>query len=383
MDRGKIRAYCLITFATVLFYLAVVNIPVIGGTIVWVFHLFSPFIFGIILAFIFDGITNFLNRKVISKIFSKTKPEKRRAISGICTIFLSIGVISLLFTFILPEIIESIQKLASNIQTYLSSFRVLLSDLQERWDIPDFVTEKLDSMIREGSESLLNYITQSIPSMLNFAISMGNSLMNFLIALTVSIHLLFSKHKMLKNYHRVINAFAKKTHIEALQDLSDTALPVFRKYINGQLLDATLIGVISFIFLYFGGFPYAILISLLMGISNIIPFFGPFIGATPSFLLILMINPVQALWYLIFVIVLQQFDGNFMAPKIIGDSVGLPPIWVLFSVTIGGALFGISGMIFGTPVMATLYAIVRRAVIHREEKRDALSSSLSEDNNIE
>ena len=383
MDKSKIKGLCIVSFFTVLLYLLLTNIPAIGEALLWISGLLSPFIAGIILAFILDGITGFLERMLFARILRNTRAEKRRTFAALSTLVLSLAVITALFIFIIPQISASIQTLASNINVYLSSFQKLLEDLQTKLDIPDFVLEKIDTMIRDGSEGIINFVSQAIPSMLNFALSMGNTVMNFLITLTVSIHLLFGKKKMLRTYHRVIESFFHERILHTLADLSETALPVFRKYINGQLLDASIIGFVSFIFLFVFGFPYPLLISLLMGVSNIIPFFGPFIGATPSFLLILMINPIQALWYLVFVIVLQQIDGNVMAPKIIGDSVGLPPIWVLFSVAVGGSLFGLPGMVFGTPIMATIYAILKKSVNKREAAKHVLNADSPEDSSNE
>ena len=369
MNKSKIKGYCLVSFFTVVLYLVLTHIPSIYETIRWIFRLLSPFIIGIIFAFILDGITVFLSTFVFGKLFKKMGEDAIRRISVLFTLLLSIGVVCLLFTFIIPQVVQSVQKLAGDIPGYVASAQSFLSDLSTRADIPEAMHTKLTETLADASNGIIDYISRALPSMLNFAVSMGNSLLNTFISITVAIYFLIGKKKLLSSFYRFRVAFFPKKLFTAFQELSDTALPVFRKYINGQLLDASIIGVVSIIFLTLADFPYAILIGVMMGISNVIPFFGPFIGATPSFLLILMIDPVKAIWYLVFVIILQQLDGNLLAPKIIGDSVGLPPIFVLLSVTLGGSLLGVPGMIFGTPVMATIYAITARLVRNREKSK--------------
>ena len=372
MDKSKIKGYCLVSSFTVILYLVLTNLSRLGGILLWLSSLLSPFLAGIIIAFVLDGVASFLERRILSGFAKKTKDKTLRTISVAITLLLALGVIALLFIFILPQLIESIQKLAASIPFYLTSFHSLLDNISAEITLPDSIIHQIDEMAQNATETLINYISHStIPSMLNFAVSMGNGIFKTFITLTVSIYLLLGKKTLLSNLHRLLHAVLQEKLLYWFRELSDTALPVFRKYINGQLLDASIVGLVSIVFLSVAQFPYAILIGVMMGVSNVIPFFGPFIGAAPSFLLILMIDPIKAVWYLIFVIVLQQLDGNVLAPKIIGDSVGIPPLYVLFSVTVGGSLFGIPGMIFGTPVIATIYAIVKRTVKIRELKKNA------------
>ena len=366
LDKAKIKGYCIVSAFAIFFYFALTNLSNISDTVRWIARLLSPFIVGAIFAFILDGVAIFFQRMIFTKGLKKVKENRARQVSAFLSLFLFIGFVVLIFTFIIPQLVESVQKLASDISGYLPTVQDFLNDFSTRADIPDVIRAKIDEIVNDASTVIIDAVSRAIPSVLNFAISTGTSVLNAFIAVTVAIYLLFGKKQLLHSFNRFRVAFFPPKLLYVFQELSETALLVFRKYINGQLLDAAIIGVVSVVFLSLMNYPYAVLIGVLMGISNIIPFFGSFIGATPSFLLILLIDPVKAFWYLVFVIVLQQINGSVLAPKIIGDSVGLPAIFVLLSVILGGSLFGFTGMIFGTPMLGTIYAVVARIVRIRE-----------------
>ena len=188
-----------------------------------------------------------------------------------------------------------------------------------------------------------------------------------MIGIIVSFYILGNKEKLNIQAQKIVYALSPKKYIENISNIYHLSSDIFGKYIIGTLIDSLIVGILCFVGMAIFKMPYALLISVIVGVTNIIPFFGPFIGGIPSFLILFIIEPIQALWFALFIFVLQQVDGNILKPKIIGNSIGLSGLWVMFSVIIGGGLFGISGMILGVPLFAVVYLIISD-VIHKRLK---------------
>lgn len=212
----------------------------------------------------------------------------------------------------------------------------------------------------------INAIVKTVSlSMLSFA----KAVWNLVIGLIISIYLLASKERFVSQGKKLLYAFWDTRQANVIMEDFRLIDSTFGGFISGKILDSAIIGVLCFVVVSIMKMPYPMLISVIVGVTNIIPFFGPFIGAVPCALLILMVNPMQCLYFIIFIWILQQFDGNFLGPKILGDSTGLSGFWIIFSITIFSGLMGVPGMILGVPIFAVFYALIKRYVNRSLQKR--------------
>lgn len=368
------------------------------------FSALTPFIIGIVLAFLLNPIMLYTRKGlsfVVYKIVcagNKKKGiclseeegadrydgiyKKTKAPSLIITVLIFLGILVGFMWLVIPSIYTSLQQLVQDIPRYLK-------ELQE-WVNRIFAkNDKLESILTQNIEyiedTVMNFFEQKImPNMdtIVLKISTGvvvgvKAVLNFFVGLIVMIYLLGSKETLIAQGKKMIYCiFTKKRGNKIMSGLS-YANTVFGGFINGKILDSLIIGIMCFVFTSTMDMTYAVLISVIVGVTNIIPFFGPFIGAVPGALLALMDDPLMFVIFIIFVLVLQQFDGNILGPIILGDSTGLSGIWVLFAILVGGDLFGIVGMILGVPVFACIYAFI--AVWLRDTLRAKKLSSKTED----
>lgn len=378
MKINRIKGYCIVSAFTVVLYLFLSNINKLSGVVSTFTKLLSPFIIGVIIAFILNGVMNVFEQKVFSGLHRSKSPRATklvRPLSLVCSYLLMIAMIGVLLTVVIPQLATSIVQLANNVDSYLISLQTLAENIASELNLSPEIWDEINAWFQQAAEYLLNFVVAFVPKLLEFVISFGGGIFNGVIGIIVSIYILLGKEKLLSQLARLNRAFCPKRFADWAGHAGVVSAKTFGNYVTGQLLDALLVGIVSVLGLSILRFPYAMLIGVVMGITNIIPFFGPFIGAIPGFFIILMADPIKALWYILFVVVVQQIDGNIIAPKIIGESVGLPPIWVLFAVTVGGGLFGIAGMVLGTPVFAILYILIGRATRARESTQRSGASS--------
>lgn len=374
MDKQKIRGYCLVSAFTVVLYLALSNLNRLSGALRVAADLLMPFFVGVAIAFVLNNVMAFFEEKVFYRLAQGKNPRAARMVrplSLISTYLLTFAAFGVLLWVVVPQLAASIVTLGNNIPAYLESLKALGSRLEGEISLPAEALEQISVWFSQAADALLNFLVDFFPRMLGYIVSFGGGVVTFVIGIVVSIHLLMGKEKLLSQVRRLGRAFLPERTADWLGGAARVSVETFGNYVSGQLLDAMIVGIVSVIGLSIFRFPYAMLIGVVMGITNIIPFFGPFIGAVPGVFILLMINPIRAAWYVLFVIVVQQVDGNIIAPKVIGGSVGLPPLWVLFAVTIGGGLFGVAGMILGTPVFAIIYILLGRATRAREARRGA------------
>lgn len=353
----------------------------------------SPILYGIVLAYLLTPIVNYLEKKLLISLFSRSsvmtvkKKKYMRAISVLMTLALVILFIYGFFSILIPNLITSIQNISSQFPYYVQNLTNFIEKyLEANPDIEKIVMQVIDTY----SEDINNYLNNSIiPQMESLVktvslslISVLKALWNLIIGLIISIYVLFSKETFAGQLKKIMYALFSKKHANSLiRDLRFTS-DTFIGFISGKILDSLIIGILCFAGTNLLNMPYALLISVIVGVTNIIPFFGPYIGAIPSAVLVLMVNPVQCIYFIIFILVLQQVDGNVIGPKILGQSTGLTGFWVIFSITIFGGLFGILGMVIGVPVFAVIYAMVRR-IIERILKRKGLPVATKEYINLD
>jgi predicted PurR-regulated permease PerM len=306
--------------------------------------------------------------------YAVAKPSTRRALAIITTYLIAVLLFVLLLRLVIPQLIESITAFVGNTNTYLSNLNSLLDWIGASLD---FEPERMDQF-RLSSADVLNRVIEAAreftPQILDMSIQIGSGLISGLTAIISSIYMLSGKDVIFRQIRRFFYAFVPRRSVDYMTRVIKLSTEVFTGFISGKLIDSAIIGAICFVGLYvIDSFaidmPFYPLISVIVAVTNIIPFFGPFIGAIPSALILLIVNPISAIWFVVFILVLQQFDGNILGPKILGNTVGLPPLWILAAIVIGGGLFGFTGMVAGVPAVAVIYTLVREIVSNRLKNR--------------
>ena len=362
----------LVIAASISFYYLVFHGDRFSAQLNSIFKILSPVLYGIIFAYLMTPIVNGIEKRLLIPVFFKGKNEitiKQKKCIRVFSVLITILIILLLiygfFSILIPNIVKSIKSISYQFPYYMQNLTIWSTKfLEDNPDIEAIVLHFLDTY----SEEFLNYLNNSIvPHLETFvkqvSVSMINVLSvlwNFIIGLVISIYVLFSKETFAGQGKKITFAlFNTKTANQIIKDtrfISDT----FIGFISGKIIDSIIIGFICFAGTSILKMPYALLISVIVGVTNVIPFFGPYLGAIPSTILILMVNPVKCIYFILFILVLQQLDGHFIGPKILGQSTGLSGFWVIFSITIFGGIMGVPGMIIGVPFFAVLYAMIKR-----------------------
>lgn len=383
----------LVVASSICFYYLLFHGDRFLGKINAILVIASPVIYGIILAYLLTPIVNTIEKKLLSPLFTKSsemnskKKKWMRFLSVLMTVIIVILFIYGFFSILIPNVISSVKSISFAFPIYVNNLmhfadkyfeanpdiEALFNQLVSTYSVE--IDKYLNNTIIPQMESLLKTVSLSLISVLK-------AMWNLIIGLIISIYVLCSKEIFAGQSKKIIYAiFSTKTANSLIKDfrfISDT----FIGFISGKIVDSIIIGIICFIGTSLLKIPYALLVSVIVGITNIIPFFGPYLGAIPSAILILMINPIKCITFIIFILILQQVDGNFIGPKILGQSTGLSGFWVIFSITIFGGLFGFLGMIIGVPFFAVVYAMTRR-IIDRMLKKRNLPISTSEYMNLD
>lgn len=326
----------------------------------------APFIWGIVFAFFLCKFADFVESKLPSDMSFKRK----RTISSTLSILLLLALLVVIIMLIVPQLASSVTALSSTIIKFINSPPTWIYDLESRLNLSAEISSKINKSFTEIISSVWNLAQTAIPNIVNSAISTLNSLLNFIIGFIVCLYVLNDREHLLTMCHKFFRAVLPEKGFALGSRIYDLMVSKIYLFFQGKTLDSLIVGVICFIFMVLVKYEYALLISVIIGITNIIPFFGPFIGAVPCSLILLISNPIHALVFVIFVVVLQQLDGNVIGPKIIGDSVGLSSLWIMFSILVGSAYFGVLGMIFGVPVFSVIYILVKDWVNERLIERD-------------
>lgn len=326
----------------------------------------QPFIIGSAIAYIINFILNFYEKVVFElKYLNKLNRKYRRGIGLLLSYLTAIIVISLFIQFVLPQLVDSIVGLANNIPQYVNDASHVITEISEKFNLES----KYMNMIVEKWNELLNYIitllTNLIPVIGNFIMTLGSSILNIIIGIIVSIYILIDKEKFIALSRKVTFSIFSAERSKRIVELAQRSNETFGKFLSGKILDSLIIGILTFIILTIFKMPYILLISVVIGITNIIPFFGPFFGAIPSAIIILCVSPIKALWFIGIILVIQQIDGNIIGPKILGDSIGISAFWILFSLLIFAKFLGLIGMIIGVPIFAIIYSIIKENVERR------------------
>ncbi|MBO4289650.1 MAG: AI-2E family transporter [Lachnospiraceae bacterium] len=381
----------LTAFAVILgvlvIYLVLTNLASIFSGISYVLGAFRAVIYGIVLAYLLNPLVKLMEFPIFTEwgegIFKK-KPEKvkgfTRALAVTLTMLIVVIVLALLLWMVLPKLYESIITLVGNLPSYLASARKTVagmftegSDIQKNaLSIFDSLKDSITGVFStESVNQLRNIVTQLFTSLYGVA----RELVNLIVGFVVSVYVMMNKEKFCAQAKKFLYAHLRTGWVTRFLQKLRASNHIFIGFIGGKIIDSLVIGISCYIMCAIFRIPYKELVSVLVGVTNMIPFFGPFIGAIPSALIILMVDPIKSLTFLIIIIVLQQLDGNILQPRILGHITGLNGFWVLVSLVVGGYFFGVIGMLLAVPFMAIIYAWIKTNTETRLKKRGLVSDT--------
>ncbi len=363
--------YIVIAFAIILF-LVLSNIGTIFSKIGGFFALLTPFFWGLGIAFILNGLLKFFENTVFKgKFFCKPFFTKHKRSFSLAATYLSFLIFFyIVFAVILPTIISNITLLITKIPAYITTITNWYNDLEVNNEFLSAMLKDLPS-IDEIFNSVKTFLINSIPKIYGFTLTFTGGLLNLFIGIIFSVYMLSAKEKLILISKKLLYSFISKEKMEKFLDFGHEFNVTLQKFIGGQLTEALILGTLcAFGVWAFRISPeYAPIIGLIIGLTNIIPLLGPWLGAIPSTLLILLESPVKALWFVVFILVIQQVDNNLIYPRVVGNAIGISGFFVLLGITIGGSLFGVVGMVFGAPIMALAYTFLSRYIDKRLKRR--------------
>lgn len=388
MSKKKFKQIMLLILFAVAVLFIVNNVSVIWkwlGTFVTVA---MPFIIGFCIAYIINKPYVYFSDKMLAKM-DKSKigfiKNMKKPLSMFLAYVLVFGIVAFLIGIIIPQLVESFDTLVKNFSGYAESFKEWIVSVAKEYfnmeikddnDLFNMVND-LVAMITGGE--IIEYVTDfasdfanKLPSLFNTAVKFTSTLYNVIIGIIISVYFLSCKEKLIYQCKKFTVAYFPEKALPKTFEVAELTDKIFGKYVYGRIIGSMIIAMICFIGMSIFRFDYPLLISVVIGITNIIPVFGPFIGIIPSILILLFINPIEAVWFTVFIIILQQVDANLIEPKVMGSSIGISGFWVIASVTIGGGLFGVVGMFIAVPVFSVIYILISRSVNDKLKEKNYL-----------
>lgn len=366
-----------------------------------------PFYIGLAIAYIANPIMVMAEKHIFRfKVTTKRRARLKRCLSIILAFIILLISVSIIFLLIIPQVVLSISDLVSKLNGYIDHTVAFLDDF-----LPDAIFDSTNLTIESFFDTILEYLTDSaigdelntlsdklnlvsanldtliansftiikdyVPVILGAFTGVANGLLNVILGVFFAIYTLSSKEKLIAQTKKLIRAFTTDNAYKAVLEFGHFSNKTFGGYLIGKILDSIIVGVVMFIVCAICKIPYAILVSALVGITNVIPVIGPFIGAIPGALIIFIVDPSKVLWFIIINIIIQQIDGNIIVPKVLGETTGLSSLWVLFSITVMGGLWGLFGMFISVPIFAILYMLMKKFVEKRLTKRELTADTKS------
>ena len=404
MKKSQLKPYVhagVTAFVVILLSLVVcfvmIHMQQVSATVALIKHILRPISLGLIFAFLLLPVHNAIFKFLCEKVGKKKEMQRRtrsllKGVSILLSLLFAFAILYVLLAMLVPQVYLSIVKLVTSIPDYINTAQQWIMgflednpEIQEMFlsaynpaalSIEDWLNNEiipnlnsLTSTLEWVKESLLPNITGVLSNVSALVMQLLLWVKDIFIGVIVSVYLLASKDTFAAQTKKIVYSILPTKYGDLLVEETRNAYRIMSGFINGKLLDSLIIGIITLVCCNLLKFPYPVLIATIIGVTNIIPFFGPFIGAIPSAFLILLVDPIQSVYFCIFVLVLQQFDGNILGPKILGETTGLASFWVLLSIILSGGLFGFAGMVLGVPCFAVIYSILRRLVNSKLRRR--------------
>ncbi len=362
--------YTIATCSAVVLYLVLSHLGSIFSGIASFFSIIKPVIMGIVVAYVFNPLANFFDRKVLTKI----RNEKTRwMMSSVLALIVIVVCFTLLCIALIPQLAESIVTLFNNMSGYLETLQELLKQF-EAGGAAGFLGINLSGLASIGDKivgTIGTFFSENMESVYLTGTSIGKSVFDLIIALILAIYFLMGKRRIMPALSKLLSLLIKDESFEKLSDFMNRCNEILVRYISVDIVEGIIVGVVNFLFMVIMRMPYAVLISVIVGVTNLAPTFGPIIGAVIGGFILVLVNPWQALWFIIFTVVLQTVDGYILKPKLFGDSLGVSSLMILISIVIGGRLFGVIGILLAIPFAAIIDFTWKDFVIKKLEERKA------------
>ena len=366
MPKSLMRSILLIITYTVLLVLALMNSTLIFGLLGRVVDGCRPMFVGFAIAFILNRPCAFFCRHYERNLGARWK-KLGRPLAVLTSYLVLIAVIVALFSFVLPQVVESTRMLAGSLGGYMSNLQTLLNEAAEYldWESIHLDLTSLNNYLERMLNSLLTGVSGAASQLMMVTGNIISMLVTLVLAVVFSIYMLAGKDKLLSQGRRLLRAYLPGRWADRVSDVINLTAEIFSSFVSGQLIEACILGGLCALGTFFIQADYAALVGVIIGVSALIPVAGAYIGALLSAFLLVMVNPVRALVFLVFLAVLQQIEGNVIYPRVVGSSIGLPGIWVLAAVTVVGGLFGLLGVLLSVPTVSVIYTLLKRDVQRR------------------
>ena len=354
----------IITYIELIIFV-LVNFEKILSILGYIINIFSPFIFGAIVAFVLNVLVNFIERKLFGKVKKKTWLKIKRPLSIAISVVLVIFIIVFIMNLLIPQLKNSVSLFTDSLPTYKED----IINIMNKFNLEETTIKKVSDYLDNFGKVITDYIKGNSKDVITVTTEVATSLIAIIskavIAIVFAIYIIAQKETLKRQFNKLMSAYLKPRTVNRINKYASMANTTFSNFVTGQCLEALIFGSLCFLGMLILRLPYATTIAVLLGFTALIPVFGAFIGTFLGAFLILMISPIKAIIFVVFILVLQQIEGNLIYPKVVGKSVGLPGIWVLLSVTIGASVGGILGMLIATPLCSLLYILLRQAVNDR------------------
>ena len=350
----------IITYIALIIFV-LVNFEKILSILGYIINIFSPFIFGAIVAFVLNVLVNFIERKLFGKVKKKTWLKIKRPLSITISVVLVIFIIVFIMNLLIPQLKNSVSLFTDSLPTYKED----IINIMNKFNLEETTIKKASDYLDNFGKVITDYIKGNSKDVITVTTEVATSLIAIIskavIAIVFAIYIIAQKETLKRQFNKLMSAYLKPRTVNRINKYASMANTTFSNFVTGQCLEALIFGSLCFLGMLILRLPYATTIAVLLGFTALIPVFGAFIGTFLGAFLILMISPIKAIIFVVFILVLQQIEGNLIYPKVVGKSVGLPGIWVLLSVTIGASVGGILGMLIATPLCSLLYILLRQA----------------------
>ena len=366
MEKKTLKTYLLLISFTIGLVLVVVHFETILGGIGVFLRLLTPLFIGVVIAFVLNRPYEWLNRLYREKC--RLKPRAAQILAVVTVYLLAFGILTLLVCMVVPELIRNLQLFAASVNQYLLEAQAMLNGFTETFGLPPVDLSDFINTVSQYLGTLSSFINEMIPQIVEVTGGFISGVVTAFISIILSVYLLSGKDRLLMQLRRTLKVYLPNRAHAFFGRLYRIVAQVFGDYVAGQCKEAVILGVLCFIGMSLLRLDYAALISTVIAVTALIPMLGAYIGGAVGVVLLLFISPVKALIFLVFLIVLQQVEGNVIYPKVVGRKIGLPGLWVLLGITVGGGLFGIWGMLLAVPIASVVYQVIKKDVKKREEE---------------
>ena len=381
----QIKTWVFSATCVVLIFLALKNSSLIFAGLSNIIGIIMPFFVGFGIAFVLNGPLKLVENRLLVGMNKNARGKRfKRPVALVITYFLFLVLVSFVVSLILPQIGASVSALLNNLPGYINKLQEAIVLFSKQYGISGDVFGSFMGTWEEILTQVGAFISTALPQVMNITMSITSGVSNLLIGLIVSVYMLAGKERFSAQLKRVLGAYLPELYKNRALRLGDIAYTTFNGFISGQLLDACIVGVLCFVGMKLLPLSpaintYMVLISTIIAITNIIPIFGPYIGAVPCTFIILMVDFKSALWFVAMIVAIQMVDGNIILPKIVGDSIGLSGFWVMFAILLGGGLLGVVGMVLGIPTFATAYKVFQIITAKRIAEKRRLDEPITEE----